>query len=66
MNRLGLMHNGVRHEFPVSMTKPTQTEAAFSHRTFAPLTSFYLGIVAFMGCSAVVILTAGLIALRIQ
>ena len=66
MNRLSLMHTGVRNEFPVSLTNSMQTEPAFRHRTFAPLTSFYLGIVAFMGCSAVVIFTAVLIALRIQ
>ncbi|GEM_PF-4719718 len=66
MNRLSLMHTGARTEFPASLAKLPQSEQLFRHRAFAPLTSFYLGIAGFVGCSAVVIVTACLVALRIQ
>ena len=66
MNRLSLMHTGARTEFPVSLAKLPPSEQMFHHRTFTPLTSFYLGIAGFVGCSAVVIITACLIALQIQ
>lgn len=66
MNRLSLMHTGARTEFPASLAKLSQSEQLFGHRSFAPLTSFYLGIAGFVGCGAVVIVTACLIALRIQ
>lgn len=65
MNRLSLMHTGARTEFPVSLAKLPKSEQTIRYRTFAPLTSFYLGIAGFVGCGAVVILTACLIALRI-
>ena len=66
MNRLSLMHTGARTEFPDSLAKLPQSEQLFRHGTFATLTSFYLGIAGFVGCSAVVIVTACLVALRIQ
>ena len=66
MNRLSLMHTGARSEFPASLAELPRSKQPLRDRTFAPLTSFYLGIAGFMGCSAVVIVTACLIALRIQ
>ncbi|MDP9097243.1 MAG: hypothetical protein M3N26_11950 [Pseudomonadota bacterium] len=67
MNRLNLAHTGSRIDLPESIRLPV---AAFKRPVRAPLiapvTRFYLAIAGFMGCGAAVILTASLIALRIQ